>query len=60
MNTASTSSVTPASPGPNATLRLNEGFLSRRNWLDWLFAVLVTVCGLFAFQRFSAYLVVYE
>ena len=33
------------------TITLNEGFLSRRNWLDWLFAVLVTVGGLYALQR---------
>ena len=39
---------------------LNEGFFSRRNWLDWLFAVLVTVGGLYAFQRYSAYMDVYE
>ena len=42
------------------TITLNEGFLSRRNWLDWLFAVLVTVGGLYAFQRYSAYMDVYE
>ena len=31
-------------------------FLSRRNWLDWLFAVLVTVGGLYAWvQRYSAH-----
>ena len=60
MNTASTSSVTPASPGPNATLRLNESFLSRRNWLDWVFAALVVVGGLFALQRYADYMDVYE
>ena len=35
MNTASTITVT-----------LNEGFFSRRNWLDWLFAAIVVVGGL--------------
>ena len=60
MNTASTSSVTPASAGKNATLRLNESFLSRRNWLDWVFAALVVVGGLFALQRYADYMDVYE
>ena len=65
MNTASTSPVTGSSPAPNAnnaniTLRLNESFLSRRNWLDWVFAALVVVGGLFALQRYAAYMDVYE
>ena len=65
MNTASTSPATGSSPAPNATnanitLRLNESFLSRRNWLDWVFAVLVVVGGLFALQRYADYMDVYE
>jgi cytochrome c-type biogenesis protein CcsB len=39
---------------------LNEGFFSRRNWLDWLFAAIVVAGGLFAFSRYSAYMDVYE
>ncbi len=39
---------------------LNEGFFSRRNWLDWLFAAIVVAAGLFAFSRYSAYMDVYE
>jgi len=42
------------------TLTLNESFLSRRNWLDWLFAAVVTAGGLFAFTRYSAFMDVYE
>ncbi|HSV54005.1 MAG TPA: c-type cytochrome biogenesis protein CcsB [Burkholderiaceae bacterium] len=42
------------------TLTLNEGFFSRRNWFDWLFAALVVAGGLFAFSRYSAYMDVYE
>jgi cytochrome c-type biogenesis protein CcsB len=42
------------------TLTLNEGFFTRRNWLDWLFAALVIAGGLFAFSRYSAYMDVYE
>ncbi len=49
MNTATTT-----------TLILNEGFLARRNWLDWLFAVLVTAAGAFAFSRYGQYMDVYE
>jgi cytochrome c-type biogenesis protein CcsB len=42
------------------TLTLNEGFFSRRNWLDWLFAAVVATGGLFAFTRYAAYMDVYE
>ncbi|TFY99594.1 c-type cytochrome biogenesis protein CcsB [Ramlibacter rhizophilus] len=42
------------------TLTLHEGFLARRNWLDWVFAALVTAGGLFALQRYGAYMDVYE
>jgi len=51
MNTATTG---------NATITLNEGLLSRRNWFDWLFAALVVGGGLFAFQRYAAFMDVYE
>jgi len=51
MNTATTG---------NATITLNEGLLSRRNWFDWLFAALVVSGGLFAFQRYAAFMDVYE
>ncbi|WHZ12662.1 MAG: Cytochrome c-type biogenesis protein CcsA/ResC [Burkholderiaceae bacterium] len=42
------------------TLALNEGFLSRRNWLDWLFAALVLAGGAIAFSRYGTYMDVYE
>ncbi len=42
------------------TLTLHEGFFSRRNWFDWLFAALVAAGGLFAFTRYSGYMDVYE
>ncbi len=42
------------------TLTLNESFLSRRNWLDWLFAAVVVAGGLFAFARYSSYMDIYE
>ncbi|MDB5944789.1 MAG: c-type cytochrome biosis protein CcsB [Ramlibacter sp.] len=50
MNTATTTT----------TFDLNEGFFSRRNWLDWLFAALVAAGGLFAFSQYAAYMDVYE
>ncbi len=52
MNTAASTTTT--------TLKLNEGYFSQRNWLDWLFAALVIGGGLFALQRYAAYMDVYE
>ena len=49
MNTATTT-----------TLTLNEGYFARRNGFDWLFAVLVVAGGLWALQRYGAYMDVYE
>ena len=37
MNTATTTTAT------TTTITLNEGFFSRRNWFDWLFAAIVAV-----------------
>ena len=51
MNTATT---TPA------TITLEEGFFSRRNWFDWLFAALVAAGGLYAFAQYAQYMDVYE
>jgi cytochrome c-type biogenesis protein CcsB len=42
------------------TFDLNEGFFTRRNWLDWLFAAVVASGGLYAFSRYAAYMDVYE
>lgn len=42
------------------TITLNEGFLSRRNAFDWVFAALVVAGGLFAFTRYAGYMDVYE
>ncbi|MBI2769537.1 MAG: c-type cytochrome biogenesis protein CcsB [Burkholderiales bacterium] len=53
MTTATTTTDTPS-------ITLNEGFFSRRNWFDWLFAAIVVAGGLFAFSRYSAYMDVYE
>src|SRR4051812_18959163 len=52
MNTATTTTTT--------TISLEEGFFSRRNWFDWLFAVLVVAGGLYTFARYQQAMDVYE
>jgi cytochrome c-type biogenesis protein CcsB len=42
------------------TLTLHEGYWSRRNPFDWLFAVLVLAGGLFALARYDAAMDIYE
>ena len=49
MNTATTTTIT-----------LDEGYFSRRNWFDWLFALLVVAGGVFAFARYQHAMDVYE
>jgi cytochrome c-type biogenesis protein CcsB len=51
MNTATTTT---------ATISLDEGFFTRRNWFDWLFAVLVVAGGLYTFARYQQAMDVYE
>ena len=36
-----------------STITLNEGFFARRNWQDWLFALLVVAGGIYAFQYYG-------
>jgi len=42
------------------TMTLNQGFFSRRNALDWMFAAAVLVAGLFALSRYAHAMDVYE
>ncbi|MCE3272547.1 MAG: cytochrome c biosis protein rane protein-like protein [Ramlibacter sp.] len=42
------------------TITLDEGFLARRNWFDWVFALVVIVGGLYAFATYGQYMDVYE
>ncbi|MFD1712039.1 c-type cytochrome biogenesis protein CcsB [Ottowia sp. GY511] len=51
---------THVATAPNATLTLNESYLSRRTWGDWLFAVIAIFGAVFAFQRYHAAMDVYE
>ncbi len=43
-----------------ATIALNESFLSRRNWQDWVFALLVLSGGWFALSRYAPFMDGYE
>ncbi|WP_332825093.1 c-type cytochrome biogenesis protein CcsB [Ramlibacter sp.] len=42
------------------TITLDEGFLARRNWFDWVFALVVIVGGLYAFATYGQHMDVYE
>jgi cytochrome c-type biogenesis protein CcsB len=42
------------------TITLGDGFFSRRRPLDWLFAALVLLGGLYAFGRYQEHMDVYE
>ena len=56
MNTA-TQTLNAKSP---QTIALNGSFMSRRNALDWLFALLVLAGAAFAFVRYADHMDVYE
>ena len=60
MNTMTSINTTTLSAGRGSTLSLNEGYFSRRNALDWVFAALVASGFLYAFARYNAYMDVYE
>ncbi len=60
MNTMTSINTTTLSAGRGNTLSLNEGYFSRRNALDWVFAALVAGGFLYAFARYSAYMDIYE
>jgi cytochrome c-type biogenesis protein CcsB len=52
MNTATTTA--------GRTITLDEGYFSRRNWFDWLFAAFVLAGGFYAFGKYHQYMDVYE
>jgi cytochrome c-type biogenesis protein CcsB len=41
-------------------LRMNEGYFTKRNTLDWIFAAFVLVGGLYAFGKYNMFMDVYE
>lgn len=48
------STTSPQAPiGAPVTITLSEGYFSRRNWFDWLFALLVVAGGVFAFLQYN-------
>ncbi len=42
------------------TLSMNEGYFAKRNMLDWVFATLVLVGGLYALAKYNLFMDVYE
>ncbi len=56
MNTTTLSSRTTDA----STIHLQQGYFAKRNALDWLFALVVLVGGLYAFVQYSAFMDVYE
>ncbi len=57
---AITTTLSAEKNASGSTLSLNQSYFSKRNALDWAFAVLVIVGGLFAFGRYNAFMDVYE
>ncbi len=58
--TASSAVRTGTVPQGVTTVALNEGYWSRRNVFDWLFAAVLIAGGAFAFSRYAAYMDGYE
>lgn len=56
MNTTTLSSRTTDAN----TISLQQGYFAKRNALDWIFAAIVLVGGLYAFARYDAFMDVYE
>jgi cytochrome c-type biogenesis protein CcsB len=56
MNTTTLSSRTSDA----TTISLQQGYFAKRNALDWIFAAIVLVGGLYAFARYNAFMDVYE
>ena len=50
----------PTAPKGLTRMTLNEGYFSKRNALDWIFALLVAVGGLYAFANYQSAMDVYE
>ena len=54
------SHANPTAPKGLPRMTLNEGYFSKRNALDWIFALLVVVGGLYAFVNYQSAMDVYE
>ena len=60
MNAVSGSADETLGQATTETMRLHAGYLARRTWFEWLFALVVAVGGLFALQRYADAMDVYE
>ena len=60
LKTLASATSTLSANAADKTLNLNEGYFAKRNLLDWIFAALVVVGGMYAFVRYGAFMDVYE
>ncbi len=60
LKTPASSTSTLSANAADKTLNLSEGYFAKRNLLDWIFAALVAVGGLYALARYGAFMDVYE
>ena len=60
MSTTSMNTEFPKGPSLAKEMTLKDGYFIKRNWLDWLFAAIVTAGALFAFFQYNSAMDVYE
>lgn len=60
MNTTNMNAPMPQGVVVGHSLTLNEGYFAKRNWLDWLFAVLVVAGGAYVWMLYGSVMDVYE
>ena len=60
LKTLASATSTLSANAADKTLNLSEGYFAKRNLLDWIFAALVVVGGMYAFVRYGAFMDVYE
>lgn len=60
MNTTNMNAPMPQGLAVGQSLTLHEGYFAKRNWLDWLFAVLVVAGGAYVWTLYGSVMDVYE
>lgn len=60
MNTTNMNAPMPQGVVVGHSLTLNEGYFAKRNWLDWLFAVLMVAGGAYVWMLYGSVMDVYE
>ena len=60
LKTPASATSTLSANAADKTLNLSEGYFAKRNLLDWIFAAMVVVGGLYALARYGAFMDVYE